>query len=206
MNKSFAERIIDSIVDENGRCSDRGLSRKQGEVLITRLQAGETEHTGGWRGDYSGISFSRTDYTGKIGRYEVTIRENRHFHVGYEILEIAPWIDTLPDTSNSTYVGDLKQRLELPLMLLGEHGFERACYCGYGYEWVRIYRFVDKQGNVFVWQTTSVLVWWDEEANEYRSIEPGMTCVLRGTVKAHKDYRGENQTVLTRCKVQSICE
>lgn len=40
--KSFAEQILDSMVDESGHCGERGLSPKQFTVLTERLREGET--------------------------------------------------------------------------------------------------------------------------------------------------------------------
>ena len=54
-----------------------------------------------------------------------------------------------------------------------------------------LYVLEDICGNVYIWITTSqktVL----EENEEYN---------LRGTVKAHKTYKGVNQTILTRCNI-----
>lgn len=62
--KSFAERIIDSMVDENGHCGERGLSPKQFAILSEHLEEGETENRGG---AYN-RTFTSTDFTGVIGR------------------------------------------------------------------------------------------------------------------------------------------
>jgi hypothetical protein len=56
-----------------------------------------------------------------------------------------------------------------------------------------LYKFVDGAGNVLTWFASS---------NQY--IEPGETVVIqKATVKAHNSYRGINETVLTRCKLES---
>ena len=38
--KSFAEQILDSMVDEDGHCGERGLSPKQFAILSERLCEG----------------------------------------------------------------------------------------------------------------------------------------------------------------------
>lgn len=51
---------------------------------------------------------------------------------------------------------------------------------------VKIYKITDENGNVFVWKTQN----WLENPDE-----------IKGTVKEHKEYKGEKQTEITRCKV-----
>lgn len=50
-----------------------------------------------------------------------------------------------------------------------------------------VYNMTDKNGNIFVWKTGSNI--------------PDGECIIRGTVKAHNEYKGINQTELTRCKI-----
>lgn len=54
------------------------------------------------------------------------------------------------------------------------------------------YRFVDENGNVYVWKTQSG-VFMERESESLQ---------LKATIKAHSEYKGEKQTVLTRCKAQ----
>ena len=49
--------------------------------------------------------------------------------------------------------------------------------------------FEDSEKNIYTWSTSA------------RSLEPGETYEIRGSVKEHTVYKGVNQTVLTRCKV-----
>lgn len=56
---------------------------------------------------------------------------------------------------------------------------------------VVIYKIIDTDGNIFVWKTTS-----------YVDIENDSFVNVRGTVKDHNEFRGEKQTVLTRCKIR----
>ena len=53
-----------------------------------------------------------------------------------------------------------------------------------------IYKFVDVNGNVFTWKTSGG---FDLDKKPIKNIT--------GTVKAHNEYRGVQQTELTRCKV-----
>ena len=84
---------------------------------------------------------------------------------------------------NSSYVGAIGDRLTIAVktcsLLTSWEGM---------YGWTGIYKFVDEDGNIFVWKTSSSF----ETANVH--------CVT-GSVKAHNEFRGVQQTELTRCKV-----
>lgn len=75
----------------------------------------------------------------------------------------------------------------------------------YGY--MKIYKFTDADGNVFVWKTTGSV---GEERTDnfgrdyFYKPENGESVKVSGTIKEHNEYRGEKQTVLTRCKVTLI--
>ena len=194
--KSFAEQILDSMVDENGHCGERGLSPKQFAVLAERLREGETKNVGG---AYNRI-FTSTDFTGVIGRYDVCLNEYFHFNPRYTVVSIDAWIDEVPDTSDSQWVGEVKERIERAVIYLGSSSYERPSFSGYGTDTVYIYRFADDEGNLFVWKTTAYLERVDEDGFSVL-IGRGTRLTLRGTVKAHDDYRGTKQTVLNRCKV-----
>lgn len=194
--KSFAEQILDSMVDESGHCGERGLSPKQFRILSEHLREGETRSVGG----AYGRTFTSTDYTGTIGRYDVCLNEYFHFNPCYTVVSIDAWIDEVPDTSGSQWVGEVKERIERVVTYLGRSSYERRSFSGYGTDIVNIHRFADDEGNLLVWKTTAYLERIDEEGF-LAFIEHGTRVTLRGTVKAHDEYRGTKQTVLSRCKV-----
>ena len=51
-------------------------------------------------------------------------------------------------------------------------------------------RLTTWNGNTVVWKTTKNL-----------DLEPDKEYVIKGTVKELSEYRGDKQTVLTRCKI-----
>ena len=57
---------------------------------------------------------------------------------------------------------------------------------------VFIHTFRDENGNAIIWKTSST---------NLPNISEGDTVQIKGTVKALTEYKGEKQTVLTRCKV-----
>ena len=84
------------------------------------------------------------------------------------------------EPSSSEYIGSIGERLELTLtvekavVLEGEHPST-------------LHVMRDECGNCFVW-TTAAKNW-----------AVGSTHHLRGTVKDHRTYKGEKQTILNRC-------
>ena len=54
-----------------------------------------------------------------------------------------------------------------------------------------MYKFIDIEGNVFIWITSCY-------------IDMDKRIKLRGTIKEHSEYNNVKQTVLTRCKVEYI--
>lgn len=81
----------------------------------------------------------------------------------------------------SAFVGEVKAKLSLTLTVDKVFTIETQ------YGALHINKFRDADGNVLVWKTSTT------------RFEPGETKVLKGTVKAHTEFRGEKQTELTRC-------
>lgn len=84
------------------------------------------------------------------------------------------------------YFGNTGDKVELTLTLIHAGGYDTM----YGY--THVYTFVDSEGHQFIWKTGCCL-----DQSE------GSTLTVRGTIKAHSEYRGVRQTELTRCKVVS---
>ena len=57
---------------------------------------------------------------------------------------------------------------------------------------IKIYKFMDKDGNVYTWKTSKLV---DDIFVEMSII---------GTVKAHTEFRGIKQTEITRCRVTVV--
>lgn len=91
----------------------------------------------------------------------------------------------------STHQGELKERLKsLNLTLVRRTDIEIDAYVGGGWEMLKIHNFEDEAGNVYVWKTTS------------QTLTEGATYLLDGTVKAHNEFNGTPQTLLTRCRIK----
>ena len=196
MKKNFAEQIIDSMVDENGHCGERGLSLKQFKILAEHLEEGKTVNVGG---AYN-RTFTSTDFTGTIGRYNVKLNEYYHFNPRYTVVEINKWCEEVPDTSNSTWQHNANDRIELDLMLLNVSSFET--YYGSKY----VYTFSDQSNNVYVWFTSKAYIMQrcSEDSSRDQFAHPGDTVHVKATVKEHTEFRDVKQTVLTRCHVLGV--
>lgn len=81
----------------------------------------------------------------------------------------------------SEWVGDIGSRIEVKVA-------EVTCITGWETQWgyTKIYKIVDEAGNIFTWKTSSLV--------------EGDIKTIKGTVKAHNDYKGTKQTEITRCK------
>lgn len=86
----------------------------------------------------------------------------------------------------SYWRGEIGERLILSVTVERVSSFERQCYMSQYEETVYITTLRDERGNAFVVKSPKF------------SPEQGTTLTIKGTVKEHSSYRGENQTVLTR--------
>lgn len=84
-------------------------------------------------------------------------------------------------SSNSKWVGEVGERITMT----GD------CKCVTSWEnqfgVTYVYKFTTEEGNIFTWKTG-------------KSLSEG-ALTLKGTIKAHNEFRGAKETELTRCKV-----
>ena len=92
----------------------------------------------------------------------------------------------LYDESTSQFVGNVGDRVDLEVVCTRVSETQSM----YGISYFHVFKTID--GNIFTWGTTSKCL---EEDKIYH---------LRGTVKGHQTYKGQNQTTLTRCKVEEV--
>ena len=95
--------------------------------------------------------------------------------------KLTPAINTISD-----YVGQCGDRLrDISAVVTSHFSFEGA------YGQTNVFRFEDEKKNVYTWFTSTS-----------QSLQIGDPCLLTGTVKEHKEYKGEKQTILSRCKIK----
>lgn len=99
------------------------------------------------------------------------------------------------------YYGNVGDKFELTLTFDKTFGFEGA----YGFTYIHL--FHDDENHCFKWSSSngSYKVEYDKTADfggvEYCEFEVGHKYLMKGTVKAHNEYKNVKQTVITRCKV-----
>lgn len=91
----------------------------------------------------------------------------------------------------SQYVGEVGEKIAVSAVYDHLAWYEVDSFRGYGKDTVYIHTFRDDAGNVLVWKTS-----------KGTGLEKGDRAEITGTVKEHGEYKGEKQTVLTRCKVK----
>lgn len=94
----------------------------------------------------------------------------------------------------SEYLGEIGKRLEIEVTLVDVVSWEVPSYTPWGGEITKVlYKFEDASGNILVWFTTG----FGLDAQQYQI---GSIFKIKGTVKEHKEYQGNKQTVLQRVK------
>lgn len=120
-----------------------------------------------------------------IGYYGIdgTLSWNDLFDVEMYLKERkAQWEkENAPETE---WFGSVKDKVNLKVILKTIRGFDTT------FGWTNIFTFEDNQGHQFIWKTGS-----------YVEAQEGDKVTLKGTIKAHSEYKGMKQTELTRCKV-----
>lgn len=96
--------------------------------------------------------------------------------------------------ATSQYLCQIGDKIDMVVTYKKCAWYDRPSFSGYGTETCYIHTFEDTMGNILVWKTTSSLY----------EIKEGDTVSLKGTVKAHDEYKGEKQTQLQRCKVEVL--
>lgn len=193
MSKVFAERIIESMVDENGHCGERGLSFKQFSILSDYLEEKDTDIVGGWAGSYKSISFTSTNYVGRIGKYQVVLNLYRHFNDRCTVVSI----DRMYDESEQQLLDEYKNEMNSYTWNheVGERirNMEVTCRS-------KKFMYETDFGDKYMYQFTdgkSLFVWFTGD----RPVNEGDHVVVSMTVKQLNEYKGTKQTVVTRARI-----
>lgn len=107
----------------------------------------------------------------------------------------------MAENAKVEYYGAVGDKFELTLTFDKSFCFEGA----YGFTYIHL--FHDDEGHQFKWSSSNgtYKVEYDKTADfggiEYCEFEIGHKYLMKGTVKAHNEYKGVKQTVITRCKV-----
>ncbi len=84
----------------------------------------------------------------------------------------------------SEYIGNIKDKIELEVI------FQFRASWDSDFGTMNLYSFTDLNGNMIVWKT-----------GNYIELENNDHVTIKGTIRDHSEYKGEKQTILTRCKI-----
>ncbi len=96
------------------------------------------------------------------------------------------------------YYGNVGDKFEKEMTFEKMFGFETI----YGYSYILLFR--DEENHVFKWSSSrgTYQCWCKTNGRDgFSEYEIGKKYILKGTIKAHEEYRNVKQTVITRCKV-----
>ena len=106
------------------------------------------------------------------------------------------------NTKVSDYVCNIGDKINVKVTYLNSYNYETQ----FGSSYIHI--FIDDNGNIFKWSTNSKLEFTIKDNNskvsQWCCLDKGATIQLTGKIKDHSEYRGQKQTVLTRCKYEVI--
>ena len=111
-------------------------------------------------------------------------------YIGYVVSIISAYnreleLNTVQNAPKSNeFVGVVGDKLVAEVTVLKHNSFETD------YGVTHLFNMADAAGNTLVWFASN------------NALTVGDTITLKGTIKAHNERNGRNQTVLTRCKVQ----
>lgn len=105
--------------------------------------------------------------------------------VSKTVANFYPSLDKPKVNNNSEYYGKVGEKFEI---VAKNFKFVTSFNGMYGY--TNLYRF-EFENSIFVYFSSS-------------SFEDAETVKIKGTIKDHREYNGEKQTVVTRCKVESL--
>lgn len=129
-------------------------------------------------------------YEGK--EYPILV-ENEFGEVGYhvEYLFFHQYLDKIrkeyinSNKPKTGYYGNIGDKFELELRCVKGFGFDTE------FGEMFIWKFVDAENHVFVWKT----------GKDIKNSDEHPVLKVKGTIKEHNEYHGEQQTVITRCKI-----
>jgi hypothetical protein len=105
----------------------------------------------------------------------------------------------LAEKEKSHHIGTVGEKVDIRARYIKTAWFEAPSFRGYGTTTIYIHTFKIGDDTV-IWKTGSTLGRWNDK-DEWESIEEGSQVHLKGTIKEHSEYKGEKQTVLTRCRL-----
>lgn len=99
------------------------------------------------------------------------------------------------------HIGEIGKRMKITATYKKSFEYMDYKYSYYGTTHY-IHTFVDADGNILVWKTTNPIECATDK--NYGRITKGSVVEITGTIKEHSEYKGTEQTILSRCKFSLI--
>lgn len=100
-----------------------------------------------------------------------------------------------------SYIGQIGDKVTAVVTVLNDYKYTDYKFSYYGTE-CHIYSMRDEAGNLLMWKTASALHFTDDDGGY--CAKRGDQLRISGKIKAHAEYKGEPQTVLTRVKCLEV--
>lgn len=140
------------------------------------------------------IGWSFKEDPGKFKTIKISVdsiaykSDNGIYHLNPDIGEtMKEFHEKFIEPTNSKWVGEIGEKILTWGTLKNTHQFQGT------FGLTTVLTFSDEEENSIVWMTTKNV-----------SIEIGDFCEIEGTVKAHNTFRGDKQTLLTRCRYEIL--
>lgn len=139
----------------------------------------------GWHFDFEPIGFK----TVKINVDSVAYKSDTgKYHFNENVIEMMTDLQSkFIEPTNSEWIGEIGNRLTSHAYLRNTHQFQGT------FGLTSVFTFEDEFENSIVWITS-----------KYVNVNVGDFCEISGIIKAHNIFRGDKQTVLTRCRCNVI--
>ena len=108
-----------------------------------------------------------------------------------------------------SHIGVVGEKITIDVTLKKIYSYMDYSFSYYGQN-KYIYTMEDPNGNILVWKTSSfmsVKIGKDKAGNDdYCSINKDDKINITGVIKSHSEYKGEDQTVLQRVKINNLID
>ena len=140
------------------------------------------------------IGWSFKEDPGKFKTIKISVdsiaykKDSGTYHLNPDIGEtMKEFHEKFIEPTNSEWVGEIGEKVLTWGTLKNTHQFQGT------FGLTTVLTFSDEEENSIVWMTTKNV-----------PIEIGDFCEIEGTVKAHNTFRGDKQTLLTRCRYEIL--
>lgn len=119
------------------------------------------------------------------------------------------------EKAKSEYIGQVGDKIEMVVTVAFETSYEYPSFRGHGMDEMKVYGLKDENGNLLIWKTNSGYLKiekeiWNEDHTksiiESDFAHKGDKIRIKATIKDHKEYKEQKQTIINRVKTLEIIE